>query len=116
MVSDIDDHVFTSEDGVDDNGMDDEEQEMTMEIGGLMTRPCLMDLVLVGWNKLKEMNVKKIRMVADERLQRKRMTTKYIMDRVKSMKHDLMSASIPDEQENVEESEWVSSMQELRLD
>ena len=42
--------------------------------------------------------------------------TKYIMDRVKSMKHELMSASIPDEQENVEESEWVSYMQELRLD
>ena len=116
MVPDIDDHVFTSEDGVDDNGMDDEEQEMTMEIGGLMTRPCLMDLVLVGWNKLKEMNVKKIRMVADERVQRKRTTTKYIMDRVKSMKHELMSASIPDEQENVEELEWVSYMQELRLD
>ncbi len=59
LVPDIDDHVFTNEDGVDDNGMDDEEQEMTMEIGGLMMRPCLMDLVLVGWNKLKEMNVKK---------------------------------------------------------
>ena len=116
LVPDIDDLVFTNEDGVDDNGMDDEEQEMTMEIGGLMTRPCLMDLVLVGWNKLKEMNVKKIRMVADERVQRKRTTTKYIMDRVKSMKHDLMLASIPDEQENVEESEWVSYMQELRLD
>ena len=116
LVPDIDDLVFTNEDGVDDNGMDDEEQEMTMEIGGLMTRPCLMNLVLVGWNKLKEMNVKKIRMVADERVQRKRTTTKYIMDRVKSMKHELMSASIPDEQENVEESEWVSYMQELRLD
>ena len=36
------------------------QEEMTMEIGRLMTRPCLMDLVLVGWNKLKEMNVKKI--------------------------------------------------------
>ena len=116
LVPDIDDLVFTNEDGVDDNGMDDEEQEMTMEIGGLMTRPCLMNLVLVGWNKLKEMNVKKIRMVADERVQRKRTTTKYIMDRVKSMKHELMSASIPDEQENVEELEWVSYMQELRLD
>ena len=43
-------------------------------------------------------------------------TTKYIMDRVKSMKHDLMSASIHDEHENVEESDWVSYMQELRLD
>ena len=75
-----------------------------------------MDLVLVGWNKLKEMNVKKIRMVADERVQHQRMMTKYIMDRVKSMKHELMSASIPDEQENVEELEWVSYMQELRLD
>jgi hypothetical protein len=38
------------------------------------------------------------------------------MDRVKSMKNELMSASIPDEQENEEESEWVSYMQELRLD
>ena len=116
LVPDIDDLVFTNEDGVDDNGMDDEEQEMTMEIGGLMTRPCLMDLVLVGWNKLKEMNVKKTRMVADERVQRKRTTTKYIMDRVKSMKQDLMLASIPDEQENVDKLEWVSYMQELRLD
>ena len=42
--------------------------------------------------------------------------TKYIMDRVKSMKHEFMLASIPDEQENVQESEWVSYMQELRLD
>jgi hypothetical protein len=89
LVPNIDDHVFTNEDGVDDDGMDDKEQEMTMEIGRLMTRPCLMDLVLVGWNKLKEMNVKKIRMVADERVQRKRTTAKYIMDRVKSMKPDL---------------------------
>ena len=62
------------------------------------------------------MNVKKIRMVADERVQCKRTMTKYIMDRFKSMKHDLMLASIPDEQENVEESEWVSYTQELRLD
>ena len=116
LLPDINDHVFPNEDDIDDDGMDDEEQEMTMEIGGLMTRPCLMDLVLVGWNKLKEMNAKKIRMVADERVQLKRTTTKYIMDRVKSMKHELMSASIPDEQENVQESEWVSYMQELRLD
>ena len=116
LVPNIDDHVFTNEDGVNDDGRDDKEQEMTMEIGGLRTRPCLMDLVLVGWNKLKEMNVKKIRMVADERVQRKRTTTKYIMDRVKSMKQNLMLASIPVEQENVDESEWVSYMKELRLD
>ncbi len=116
LVPDIDDHVFTNEDDIDDDGIDGEEQEMTMEIGGLMMRPCLMDLVLVGWNKLKEMSVKKIRMVADERVQRKRTTTKYIMDRVKSMKHELMSASIPDEQENVQEWERVSYMQELRLE
>jgi len=60
LVPDIDDHVFTNEDDIDDDGIDGEEQEMTMEIGGLMTRPCMMDLVLVGWNKLKEMNVKKL--------------------------------------------------------
>ena len=68
---------------------------MTMEISGVMMRPCLMDRVEVGWNNLKEMNVNKIRMVADERTQRKRTTTKYIVDCVKTMREDLMSASIP---------------------
>ena len=115
LVPDIDDHVFTNEDGIDDDGADDEEQEMTMEISGVMTRPCLMDLVKVGWNNLKEMNVNKIRMVVDEQMLRKRMTTEYIVDRVKTMKENLMSASIPVEQADVEESEWVTYMQELRL-
>jgi len=67
LVTDIDDHMFSNEDGIDDDGTDNDEQEMTMEIGGVMIRPCLMDLVKVGWNKLKEMNVNKIRMVADLR-------------------------------------------------
>ena len=78
---------------------------MTIEIGGVKTRPCLMDLVKVGWNKLKEMNVNTIRMVADQQTQRKRTTTKYIVDRVKTMKEDLMLASIPVEQADVEELE-----------
>ncbi len=115
LVPDIDDHVFRNEDGIDYDGADNEEQEMTMEIGGVMTRPCLMDLVKIGWNKLKEMNANKIRMVADQLPQRKRMTKKYIVDRVKTMKEDLMSASIPVEQADVEESEWVTYMQELRV-
>jgi len=55
LVPDIDDHVFSNEDGINDDGADNEEQEMTMEISRVMTRPCLMDLVKVGWNKLKEM-------------------------------------------------------------
>ena len=80
LVPDIDDHVFSNEDGINDDGADNEEQEMTMEISGVMTRPCLMDLVKVGWNNLKEMNVNKIRMVVDEQMLRKRMTTEYIVD------------------------------------
>jgi hypothetical protein len=115
LIPDIDDHVFNNEDGIDDDGDDNEEQEMTMEISGVMTRPCLMDLVKVGWNNLKEMNVNKIRMVADERTQRKRTTTNYIVDQVKTMKEDMMSASIPVEQADVEESEWVTYTQELQL-
>jgi hypothetical protein len=39
-----------------------------------------------------------------------------MLDRVKSIKDELMLASIPVEQENVDESEWVSYMKELRLD
>ncbi len=52
-------------------------------------------------------------MVADEQTQRKKMTTKYIVYRVKTMREDLMSASIPVEQADVEESEWVIYMQKL---
>ena len=37
------------------------------------------------------------------------------MDQVETMKEDLMSVSIPVEQADVEESEWVTYMQELRL-
>ena len=115
LVPDIDNHVFSNEDGIGDDEADNEEQEMTMEISGVMKRLCLMDLVKVGWNKLKEMNVNKIRMVVDQPMQRKRTTTKYIVDWVKTMKEDLMSASIPVEQADVEESEWVTYMQELWL-
>jgi hypothetical protein len=60
----------------------------------------------------KRKNVNKIRMVVDEQTQRKRTATKYIVDCVKTMREDLMSASIPVEQADVEESEWVTYMQE----
>ena len=53
--------------------------------------------------------------VADQRTQRKRTTTNYIVDQVKTMKEDMMSASIPVEQADVEESEWVTYTQELQL-
>ena len=39
-----------------------------------------------------------------------------MLDRVKSINDELMLASIPVEQENVDEPEWVSYMKELRLD
>ena len=38
LVPNIDNHVFSNEDGIDDDGDDNEEQEMTMEISGVMTR------------------------------------------------------------------------------
>ncbi len=67
LVPDIDNHVFSNKGiTIDDDGADDEEQEISMEISGVMTRPCLMDLVEVGWNNLKVMNVNKVRMVTDE--------------------------------------------------
>ena len=87
-----------------------------MEVGGVEMRPCLTNLVEVGWQKLKEMKIKKTRMAADDRTRRKRLTTRYIMDRVKTMKEDLMLASIPVEMEIVTQSEWVSYMRELRVD
>jgi hypothetical protein len=48
-----------------------------------------MDLVKVGWDKLREINVKKTRMAADERSRRKRTTTQYIIGRVATMKQDI---------------------------
>jgi hypothetical protein len=118
LVPNIDDHVFTNEEGIDDNGADDddEEQDLSVDVGGEMVRPCLMDLVKVGWDKLGEMNVKKIRMVAGERSRRKRTTAQYIIGRVSSMKGEIMANSIPLEKEDVVYSEWVSYLHELRSD
>ena len=54
------------------------------------------------------MHVKKIRMVAEERLRRKRTTTQYIMNRVKSMKEELMVTNIPPEHNDVDDSVWIT--------
>ena len=114
LVPNIDDHVFSNDEGIDDNGADDEEQELSVDVGGVIVRPCLMDLVKVGWDKLGEMNVKKIRMVADERSRRKRTTTQYIIGRVSSMKRDIMEYIIPPEKEDVHYAEWILYLRELR--
>ena len=111
----IDDHIFAGDNGDDKDGSDDKEQELTLDGGGTMLRPCLMDLVKVGRDKLKEMNVKKIRMVAEEHSRRKRTTTKKI-DRVKSMKEESLLANIAPEQDNVEDSVWTNYLRELRYE
>ena len=66
LVPNIDDHVFSNDEGIDDNRPNDEEHELSVNVGGEIVRPCLMYLVKVGWDKLGEMNVKKIRMVAEQ--------------------------------------------------
>jgi len=43
LVPNIDDHVFSTDEGIDDNGADDEEQELSVNVGGVIVRPCLMD-------------------------------------------------------------------------
>ena len=116
LVPNIDNHIFTNDEGIDDNGGNDKEQDMAMNVAGVLVQPCLMHLVEAGWNKIREMNVKKIRMVANEQIQQKRRTKQYIMDRVMTMKQELMSTSIPVKQDNVEELEWVSYLQKLRYD
>ncbi len=60
LVPNIDDHIFTNNEGVNKDGGEGEEQELAVNVGGQMVQPCLMDLVKVGRNKLKEMNVKKL--------------------------------------------------------
>ena len=97
-VPNIDDVIFASDDGVNDDGADDEDDDLAINVSGELQRTCLMDLVKVGRDKLREMNVKKVRMVAYERACRKRATTHYIIARVASMKQDMMGNSIPSEQ------------------
>jgi hypothetical protein len=59
LVPNIDDHVFNDNEQ-NDNEIEEEEQMLESE------RPSLIDLVDKGLKKLGEMNVKKVRMVADE--------------------------------------------------
>jgi hypothetical protein len=114
LVPNIDDHIFPDDDEIDDEIGNDKEEVMSMNNAGIVGRPCLIDLVEEGWNTLREMNVKKVRMVADEWTQRKRRATQYIMNRVIAMKQELMTTSILVEQDNVEESEWVAYLRESR--
>jgi hypothetical protein len=116
LVPNIDDHIFPDDDEIDDEIGNDEEEVTLMNDAGIVGRPCLIDLVEEGWNKLREMNVKKVRLVADEWTQWKRITTQYIMNRVIAMKQELKTTSIPVEQDNVEESGWVAYLRELRHD
>jgi hypothetical protein len=71
---DIDDHIFDVDNNEDDE-IGVEEEETTINIGARVSRTCLTDLVETGWNKLQEIDVKKVRMVTDEQVQWKRKTT-----------------------------------------
>jgi hypothetical protein len=115
LVPNIDDVVFDV-DNDDDNDIGDDAEENLINEGERVSRTCLSDLVETGWNRLQEMNVKKVRMVADECVQRKRKTTRYIMDRVAAMKEESMTTTIPLERDTVEESKWVVYLRELRYD
>jgi hypothetical protein len=101
LVPNIDDHTFTNDEGIDEDGDEDEEQELAVNVGDEMLRPCLMDLVKVGRAK---------------RLRRKRTTTQYIMNRVKSMKEELMVTNIPPEHNDVDDSVWITYLREIRYD
>ncbi len=113
LVPDIDNHIFDVDNDV-DNDIGDDDEETTINKGKRVLRTCLTDLVEMGWNKLQEINVKKVRMVADKRVQRKRKTTQYIMDRVAAMKQESMTTTIPLEQVAVKDLEWVVYLCELR--
>ena len=43
LIPNIDNHVFSTDEGIDDNGANDEEQELSVNVGGVIVRPCLMD-------------------------------------------------------------------------
>jgi hypothetical protein len=85
LVLNLDDHIFPDDDEIVDETGNDKEELTSMNDAGTVGRTCLIDLVEEGWNKLREMNVKKVRMVADEQTRWKRRTTQYIMERVIAM-------------------------------
>jgi hypothetical protein len=67
LLPNTDDHIFDAHENVDDDMEDDNNENDLIEEGAVVGRPCLMDLVKEGWKILDKMNVKKVRMVADER-------------------------------------------------
>jgi hypothetical protein len=106
LVANIDDDDVVFDVNNDDgNNIRDNYKKNLINKGERVSWICLTDLVETGWNRLQEINIQKVRMVANEHLQRKRKTTRYIMDRVAAMKEESMTTTIPLEQEAVEESE-----------
>ena len=41
LVPNIDDHTFTNDEGIDEDGNDDEEQELAVNVSDEMLGPCL---------------------------------------------------------------------------
>ncbi len=119
LVPNIDDHIFNDDDEGNDNMVDDNDNIDTIDVlanceGSLELRLCMMDLVNEGWKKLDKMSIGKVRKVTEERSRRKQQTTCYIMDGVMTTKEVMMTATIPAKFKDVEESEWVVYLIELR--
>jgi hypothetical protein len=115
-VPNIDDHVFDLDNyDYKHNGDDD---IIAVEENGIAQagqRPCLVDLVELGWRKLHEMNINMVGMVAKEQTRCKRMTMQYIMQRVSAMKEESIATTIPPELDKVEEGDWVTYLRQLRF-
>jgi hypothetical protein len=90
LVPNIDDAVFDV-DNDDDEDIGDDDKENLIYKGERVSWTCLTDLVETGWKRLREMNMKKVRMVANKCFQWKSKTTRYIMDRVAAMKEEFMT-------------------------
>jgi hypothetical protein len=114
LVPNINGHTSDADDDVDNDMEDDNDMNDVIEEGSVVGRPCLIKLVYKRWKILEKMNVKKVRMIADERSQCKQQTTSNIMEKVMAMKEVTMTTTIPSECDVAEESEWTVYLRELR--
>jgi hypothetical protein len=88
----------------------DESPQCTKELH----HACLIDIWAVGTNKIIAMNPMSIRMEAENRSERKKMVSQYIIDQVNRMKRDVTMIEIGGEMTDCENAPWTKFVMDAR--
>ena len=74
---------------------------------------CTANIWVDGWAKIKEMDMRAVRLASENRLRMKQKVTKYILSQVNAMKRDIAAVVILKDQQNAAPAPWAAYVKSL---